>query len=93
MSNYETGRVEHPRWCDRQHLETWPAHTADIGEVVLDGGQVLDVSLFESTVQPAQMWLSTHGENSTEVLALTADQAHSLYDLLGAGLTALGVAL
>ena len=73
------GRTVHPAWCDRQHNEDYPVHTADIGDQDIELGDTdLSVSLYQQGDGPALVWLCEHQHDNTTVTALSADQATTL---------------
>jgi hypothetical protein len=79
-------RAVHPVWCNRQHAEDYPVHTAEVGEQDIELGETeLSVSLYQYGGDPMQVWLCEHRRDDTAVTVLTGEQAAELgRRLLGA---------
>lgn len=79
--------VTHPAWCDRQHSDEWPAHTAQVGaDLELSEDLSYAVLLFQQGVEPAQLHLLRHTPDETTVTCLSILEGSILRDLLGEGL-------
>lgn len=82
-----TAPLEHPSWCDRQHADDWPAHSAQVGaDLELTNGLRYAVLLFRQGNKPTEVHLIRHTDEETSLTLLSLVEASILRDLLTEGL-------
>lgn len=75
---------EHPLWCDRDHADEFPMHTAEIGDVYADARE-FGVQVQQPTGRPVAVALFAHDDEETTLYSLSPAQARALAGHLVAG--------